>query len=112
MILNEFIPTAMAQAAGSAAKEPSMLELFGMPALMLVMLYFVFIRPQAKKQKDHQKLMNELKAGDEVITTGGIIGRVKSISELFITIEASANTTLKIQKSHVTGLTPKAAKKS
>ncbi len=111
MIISELIPTAFAQGAGAAAKEPSMFELFGMPALLLVMLYFVFIRPQAKKQKEHQKLMSELKAGDEVVTTGGIIGRVKSISDLFITIEASASTTLKVQKSHVSGFTTKAAKK-
>ena len=111
MIENILTSTAMAQAAGGAAQQPSALEMFGFPVLMLVMLYFVFLRPQAKKQKEHQKLLSELKTGDEVVTSGGIIGRVKSISDLFVTIEAGANTILKIQKAHVTGLTPKAAKK-
>ena len=103
-----FSDIAMAQSA-AAGEAPSTLEVFGPPALMLVLAYFVFLRPQVKKQKDHQNLLKELKAGDEVVTSGGIIGRVKSLSDLFVTIDVGGNSTLKIQKSHVASLTPKAA---
>ncbi|NRA65741.1 MAG: preprotein translocase subunit YajC [Pseudobacteriovorax sp.] len=112
MELLTFSSTAWAQAAEGAAKAPSIFEIFGMPALMLILLYFVFMRPQMKKQKDHANLLKELKNGDEVVTSGGIIGRVKSISDLFVTIDAGANTSLKIQKQHVLSLTEKQAAKT
>lgn len=99
---------AMAQAAANP-EAPSTLEVFGPPVLMLILAYFVFLRPQVKKQKDHQNLMKELKSGDEVVTSGGIIGRVKSLSDLFVTIDVGSNTSLKVQRSHIASLTPKAA---
>ena len=69
-----------------------------------------------KKNKDQQSLLTNLKSGDEVVTSGGIIGRVKSIAEGFVTLEVGANMSLKILKAHIAGLTTKpdaeAAKKA
>ena len=107
MLDSLFIGTAMAQGAQGSA-QPSMIELFGMPMVFLLIMYFFIIRPQTKKQKEHQELLKGLKSGDEVVTTGGIIGRVKNVSDTFVTIDAGS-TQLKIQKNHVTGLSLKPA---
>jgi preprotein translocase subunit YajC len=98
---------AFAQSGQSGAGQPSFLELFGMPIALLVIMYLLVLRPQQKKHKQHQELLKNLKAGDEVVTTGGIIARVKSVSDTFVTVDAGS-TQLKIQKSNVVGLTEKA----
>lgn len=102
-----FTDVAYAQAAGGKA-QPSFAEILVMPAVLLVFMYLFVIRPQQKKAKDQLQLIQGLKVGDEVVTTGGIIGRIKAIAADFVTLEASANTSLKIQKNHITGA-PKAA---
>ena len=112
MIDSLIVGTALAQGGGAPA-QPSTLEMFGMPLVFLVVMYFFIIRPQQKKHKAHQELMKTLKSGDEVVTTGGIIGRVRSVSDAFVTLEAGANTQLKVQKAHVTAMMtkPQPAKK-
>lgn len=96
---------AMAQAAEAApAKGPSLIETLTLPLGFLVIMYFLIIRPQQKKAKDQANLMTNLKAGDEVVTTGGIIGKIRSVSEQFITLEISQNTAVKVLKANITGL--------
>lgn len=101
--------TAFAQAA--AGKQPSFIETFVVPmgGLVLIM-YFLIIRPQQKKAKDLAQLLSALKPGDEVITAGGILGRVRSVAEGFVSIDIGNNTVVKVLKTHVSGLTkdPKA----
>jgi preprotein translocase subunit YajC len=98
----------MAIAAEQAvAQQPSMLEMLVLPAVFILIMYFLIIRPQAKKQKDHLKLISELKAGDEVITSGGIIARIKSVADNFVSLDVGSNMTLKVVKSHVTAHTEK-----
>lgn len=99
--------TAMAQeAAQQTAKQPSIFETLVIPmAVMLPVMYFLMIRPQQQKAKEAANLLAALKAGDEVVTTGGIIGRVKSVAEQFVTIEIATNTAIKVMKSHIAGLT-------
>ena len=110
-MISFFSETALAQSA--APPQPSVLEMIGMPLAFLVIMYLLVLRPQQKKQKAHQELMSNLKAGDEIVTSGGIIAKIRSVSEQFVTIDAGANTQLKVQKSHIAGLTEKAeAKKS
>ncbi|MEZ4744147.1 MAG: preprotein translocase subunit YajC [Bdellovibrionota bacterium] len=100
------ISTAYAQTQGQP--QPSMVEMLILPLGFLFILYFFMIRPQAKKARDHQALLKELKIGDEVITTGGIIGRIKSIADSFVTIEVNG-AAIKIIKEHVVSLTKQLA---
>jgi len=99
-----FTDVAYAQATGAGKPaQPSFFEILVMPAALLVIMYFFVIRPQQKKAKEQLSLIDGLKVGDEVVTSGGIIGRIKSIAEQFVTLEAGSNTLLKIQKNHITG---------
>jgi preprotein translocase subunit YajC len=98
--------TAWAQAADAAPQpKPAIWETLAMPAGFLLIMYFFIIRPQQKKAKDQANLLSNLKAGDEVVTTGGIIGRIRSVAESFVTIEVASNTAIKVLKANVTGLT-------
>ena len=100
------VGTAMAQAAdGAAPKGPSMMEMLVLPVGFLVIMYFFIMRPQQKKAKEHATLLSGLKAGDEVVTSGGLIGRIRSVADAFVTVEIAGNVTVKILKNHVSGLT-------
>jgi preprotein translocase subunit YajC len=79
--------------------------MLAMPVGFLFIMYFFIIRPQQKKAKDQSDLLTNLKAGDEVVTTGGIIGKVRAVAEAFVTMEVANNVAIKVVKSHVTGLT-------
>jgi len=104
--MNSLIPDAMAQA--PAASPPGGgLSMFVMMGLFVVIFYFLLIRPQQKKQKEHQAMLGKLAAGDEVVTTGGIIGRIVEISDNFITLEIAEGVRIKVQRFHVTSLVPK-----
>ncbi len=91
----------VAYAQGAKAAQPSIVEILVMPLAFLVIMYFLVIRPQQKRQKEQGDLLANLKVGDEVVTSGGIIGRIKAVAEQFVTLEAGPSTTLKIQKSHI-----------
>lgn len=101
-----WISTAMAEgeAASNAAKQPTMIENMIPLIFIFVVMYFILIRPQAKKAKEHANLLKTIKAGDEVITSGGIIGRIKSVAEEFVTIDIG-NSQLKILKEHISNFT-------
>lgn len=100
--------------AAAAAKTPGLWETLMLPAGFLLIMYFMIMRPQQKKAREQQEFLSKLKAGDEVVTSGGIIGRVRTVADSFITLEVSGNTTMKVLKSHVSLLpkepTPAAAK--
>ena len=104
--MNSLIPDAMAQAPGGAPPGGG-LSMFVMMGLFVVIFYFLLIRPQQKKQKEHQAMLGKLAAGDEVVTTGGILGRIVEISDNFITLEISEGVRIKVQRFHVTSLVPK-----
>jgi preprotein translocase subunit YajC len=104
--MNSLIPDAMAQAAGSPAGGSPM-SMFIMMGLFVVVFYFLLIRPQQKKQKEHQAMLGKLAAGDEVVTSGGIVGRIVEISDNFITLEIAENVRIKVQRFQVTTLVPK-----
>jgi preprotein translocase subunit YajC len=101
--------TAEAQAKGAAPQQASFLEMMLLPLGFVAIMYFLMIRPQQKKMKAHQKLIQDLKVGDEVVTNAGIIGRIKSIAEQFVTLEIASNTNVKFMKQHVADLTKKPA---
>ena len=87
-------------AEASQAKQPSFFESMVPLLIMFVAFYFILIRPQAKKAKEHEKMLKELKPGDEVMTTGGILGRVRSLSDEFISVDVGS-TQLKVLKANV-----------
>jgi preprotein translocase subunit YajC len=108
------ISDAYAQAAGAASASPGFtLESLALPAVMIVAFYFVLIRPQQKRAKEQRTMMEALKSGDEVITSGGLLGRVSKVVDQYVTIEVGnvvgGNTAVEmtIQKSAVSALLPK-----
>jgi preprotein translocase subunit YajC len=90
----------------TTAARPSMFEQMIPFLLIFIAMYFLMIRPQTKKAKEHQQLLKELKAGDEVVTSGGILGRIKSISDNFVAIEVGG-ATLKVLKENISRATKK-----
>ena len=104
--MNSLIPDAMAQTAGGASAAGGMTP-FIMMAVFIVIFYFLLIRPQQKKQKEHQAMLGKIATGDEVVTSGGILGRVVDVGDQFLTIEIADNVRIKVQRFQVTSLVPK-----
>jgi preprotein translocase subunit YajC len=105
-----FISSAMAQTAPAAASGGDMQStLMGMLplVLMFVVLYFVMIRPQMKKAKEHKAMVDALAKGDEVITQGGLLGKVSKLGESFVGIELAAGVEVQMQRSAVVQVLPK-----
>ncbi|WP_238482457.1 preprotein translocase subunit YajC [Noviherbaspirillum aridicola] len=80
--------------------------------LMFVVLYFLMIRPQMKRQKEHKAMMEALAKGDEVVTAGGVLGKVSKVSDAYVTLEIADGTEIVVQKVAVTTLLPKGTIKS
>ena len=102
-MMDFLVGTAYAQNAAPA--QPGLMDMLLLPLGFLIIMYFLIIRPQQKKTKEHEELLKNLKAGDEVVTSGGIIGRVKSVAERFVTLEVSANTSIKVFKTNIQMMT-------
>jgi preprotein translocase subunit YajC len=109
-----FISNAYAQTADAAANPGVMgyVQTYGIFIIMLVVMYFLMIRPQQKRQKELRTLMDALAKGDEVITVGGVLGRVTKVTDAYVTIEISAGNEMVVQKNAVTALLPKGTLKS
>ncbi|NKI67840.1 preprotein translocase subunit YajC [Collimonas pratensis] len=75
--------------------------------LMFAVLYFLMIRPQMKRQKEQKAMMESLGKGDEVVTAGGILGKITKVTDLYITLEIASGTEVVVQKGSVTTLLPK-----
>lgn len=107
------ISDAYAQAAGAATAPGFSLESMALPAVMIVAFYFILIRPQQKRAKEQRTMMEALKSGDEVITSGGLLGRVSKVVDQYVTIEVGnvvgSNNAVEItiQKSAISALLPK-----
>ncbi len=102
---------AMAQGGAQAAGGAGGLE--GIKAfipliLMFVIFYFLLIRPQQKRQKEHRELLASLKRGDEVITAGGIMGRITAVADTFVTIEIAEKVRIKVARGQIMSVTKKA----
>lgn len=84
-----------------------------MPLILLfVLLYFLMIRPQAKRAKEHRAMLQALQKGDEVVTSGGTLGKVTNVGDQFVTVEIAPNVEIKVQKPSVQTLLPKGTIKS
>jgi len=101
-----FISNAYAQTAGATGIEGNLMSFLPI-IMMFVVLYFLMIRPQMKRQKEQKAMMDGLKKGDEVITSGGVLGKVTKVTDNYVTVEIAANTEVVVQKSAVTMLLPK-----
>jgi preprotein translocase subunit YajC len=80
--------------------------------LMFVVLWFLMIRPQMKKAKEHKALLAGLAKGDEVVTGGGLLGKVTKVADSYITVEIAAGTEVVVQKPSITLVLPKGTMKS
>ena len=80
--------------------------------LMFVVLYFLMIRPQMKRAKEQKTMVEALQKGDEVITSGGVLGRITKISDAYLTVEIAPDTEISVQRAAVQTLLPKGTLKS
>jgi len=105
-----FISSAFAQTAPAAAAggdmQSSLMSMLPL-VLMFVVLYFVMIRPQMKKQKEHRAMIDALAKGDEVATVGGVLGKVTKLGESHVSLEVASGVELQIQRSAVVQVLPK-----
>ena len=104
-----FISNAYAQAAGA---EGGGIMGFLPLILMFVVLYFVMIRPQMKRQKETKAMLEALAVGDEVVTVGGIMGKVTALKDQVVTVEIATGTDVQLQKGAITAVLPKGTLKS
>ncbi len=109
-ILDFLISPAAAQTAAGGQANP-MVGLL-LPLVFIGVMFFLMIRPQMKRQKEHRLLLSKLAKGDEVITNGGIAGRVDDLGENFITVEIADGVRVKLQKTSIVAVLPKGTLKS
>ena len=101
-----FISSAFAQTAGAAEPGSSLLSMLPL-VLMFVVLYFIMIRPQMKRQKETKAMLEALAKGDEVVTAGGVVGRISKLGESFAHLEVANGVELQVQRSAVVQVLPK-----
>jgi preprotein translocase subunit YajC len=109
--MNLFISEAHAQAPAAQPGGDPMITVI-MLGVMFVAFYFLLIRPQAKRAKEHKAMVSALAKGDEVVTAGGLLGRVSKLDENFLTIEIAAGVEVKVQRQAVQTVLPKGTIKS
>ena len=104
-----FIQDAMAQGGGQGGSPfPGLIML----VVLFALFYFMLIRPQQKRQKEHKEMVEKLAKGDEVVTQGGVLGKITQVGDAFITIEVSQGTEIRVQRMAVATLMPKGTIKS
>lgn len=102
-----FISDALAEAAPAAAQQPGMLEALFPFIILFVVFYFLLIRPQSRRAKEHKKMVEAISKGDEILSSGGIYGRVVEVGETHLLVEIADNTQIKLQREAVSSLLPK-----
>jgi preprotein translocase subunit YajC len=102
-----FISDAAAQATDAAPAAPSMISTLLLPVMLIVVFYFLLIRPQQKKQKEHKAMVEALGVGTEVVTGGGVLGKVTEVGEHFLTVEIADGVNVKIQRHSISAVLPK-----
>ncbi|GFO72404.1 preprotein translocase subunit YajC [Bathymodiolus japonicus methanotrophic gill symbiont] len=100
-----FISDALAEAAPAAAQPGWEGMMF--PIGILVFFYFLFLRPQHKRTKEHKKMLEQMQAGAEVVTGGGVLGKVVSLDENFVQVEVATNVVIQVQRHQISSLMPK-----
>jgi len=105
-----FISEALAEGTQAAAQPGS--EQFILLIGMVVLFYFILIRPQQKRAKEHKKMVAEISKGDEVVTNGGVLGKVTNVGEQYLSVEIADNVEIKIQSQAVGTVLPKGSIKA
>mgnify|MGYP002682775381 FL=1 len=107
------ISNAWAQAAPAAGGDPTSGLMGMLPIiLMFVVLWFLMIRPQMKRAKEHKAMVEAMQKGDEVLTNGGIAGRITKVGETYIAVEIAENVEISLQKTAITAILPKGTLKT
>ncbi|MCF6219050.1 MAG: preprotein translocase subunit YajC [Gammaproteobacteria bacterium] len=107
-----FISDAVAEgAAATGSTGDSLMGLIPF-VLLFVIFYFFLIRPQSKRVKEHKNMLTTLGKGDEIVTNGGLLGKIIMVGDEFVTVEIANNTQVKLQKQYIANLMPKGTIKS
>jgi preprotein translocase subunit YajC len=107
-----FVSEAMAEGAAGPAQVPFFANPLFMMVVMVVIFYFLLIRPQSKRNKEHRQLLDSLAKGDEVVLVGGMLGRITKVADDFVVIEVAPEIEIRFQRSAVTATLPKGTIKS
>ncbi len=105
-----FISDAMAEGAGAAGQGDPIIGLL-FPIGMIAILYFFMIRPQMKRQKEHKNMIQELAKGDEIVSAGGIVGKITALGDNFAKVEIAEGIEVKIRRQAVESILPKGSLK-
>lgn len=105
--LSFFISDAAAQTTGAAPASPSMISTLLLPVMLIVVFYFLLIRPQQKKAKEHKAMVEAIGVGSEIVTGGGVLGKVTALGEQFVTIEIADGVEIKVQRHSIGAVLPK-----
>jgi len=101
-----------AWAEGAAVAQPNLLETLVPFLILIAVFYFFLIRPQSKRMKEHQQLVQSLAKGDEIVTNGGLVGKVTQVGENFVSVEIADNIEVKVQKQAIGSVLPKGTMKT
>lgn len=107
-----FLLSSTAFAEGAAPQQGNPLVTIGMLVLFFAVFWFVLMRPQQKKNKELREMLSQLAKGDEVLTSGGMMGKIAKIGDTVVDLEVAENTTIKIQRASVAKVLPKGSIKA
>jgi preprotein translocase subunit YajC len=105
-LLSFLVSDALAQTS-APAPAPSMVSTLLLPVMLIVVFYFLLIRPQQKKQKEHTAMVSSLAVGAEVVTGGGMLGKVTEVGDTFLTVEIADGVKVKVQRHSISAVLPK-----
>lgn len=104
-----FIPEALAASSQASAQVATTggASMFMMPLVFLAIFYFLLWRPQSKRQKEQKEMVESIQKGDEVVTSGGLLGRVSTVNDKYLSLSIADDVTIKIQRMSISGVLPK-----
>ncbi|MDR1057425.1 MAG: preprotein translocase subunit YajC [Coxiellaceae bacterium] len=106
-LISDALAEVTSNGAASQNTAGGLMSMLPMIILLVAFMYFMVIRPQSKKAKDHKKLIDNLQKGDEIITVGGILGKIEKLTNDFIVINIAENTNIAVQKSAISNIVPR-----
>ena len=105
-MLDFLISPAMAGGVGGAPSGPGIMD-FAFPVVLLVLFYFMLIRPQSKRAKEHRTMQEAIAKGDEVVTDGGLMGKIVNVGDNAITVQLADNLEVKVRRESINSVLPK-----